>query len=159
MLWSKPVLDEKCYMSSPYGMRIHPIEKKRKLHKGYDLSCGGKVEIHSIHSGHISYNDTGEEGWGYYARLYYVKNGIEFICYYGHLDRKYSAMFNDRNVEAGGLIGFMGNSGFSKGQHTHMEIRYYNKDKKKWISFDYRNPKNEYYIDYLVKNWYGGKSK
>ncbi len=154
MNFFKPINKDGTKQTSKFGYRMHPILKKRKKHNGYDLANSGEVELHAICNGNVSYNDTDNKGWGYYARLYYVIEGIQFIAYYAHMDRNKKNIFNDRKIKKGDIIGYMGNTGESKGQHLHLEIRFYDSDVKKWKAYDYRNPDHPYVINYFVDNWY-----
>jgi len=105
------------YVSSPYGWREHPIEKKMLFHEGIDISANVGSEVFSTAQGtvvKIMYSKYG------YGNRVVIKHAYGFETLYAHLDN-----INVRKgqwVRKNQLIGSVGNSGRSTGPHLHYEI-------------------------------------
>lgn len=107
------------YLSSPYGMRDHPIEGIRKFHHGVDLAAPEGTPIYATRSGTVTAASYGSAN-GYYVT---INHGDGFSTMYLHMTH-YTVRAGQR-VEAGQKIGECGNTGASKGNHLHFAI-YYN---------------------------------
>ena len=108
-------------VSSPYGERIHPISKKRQLHKGIDYAVPNNTVVFSPANGTV-------------ARIWTdatCGNGLVvdhfegFSTLYCHLN-SVTVSLGD-NVHAGCPIALTGNTGGSTGPHLHYGI-YSNKN-------------------------------
>lgn len=92
-------------------------------HNGLDYACLIGTPVLAVHDGRIEfYQETTNYGNGYgkNVRLYFEEDGFTWDCVYGHLDG-YSGV--NREVKAGEVIGYSGNTGFSTGPHLHFGIR------------------------------------
>ncbi len=104
-------------VTSPYGQRLHPIDKVLKLHKGIDF--GGKP------IGEPIYTPTGGEviRAGYNGGF---GNMVEILDKYGykHLYAHMGTIAVDLNqrLERGDLIGLNGKTGKVTGPHVHYQI-------------------------------------
>ena len=108
------------YLSSPYGWRIHPVYGDRRFHSGVDLAGKGGTNIYASRSGTVtaaSYNS----GNGYYVT---INHGDGFSTSYLHMQSSPLVKKGDY-VVAGQVIGYMGSTGISTGNHLHFTI-YYN---------------------------------
>jgi murein DD-endopeptidase MepM/ murein hydrolase activator NlpD len=108
------------YISSPYGMRFHPILHYWKLHDGTDFGAACGTPIHAAASGVIT--DRYYNG-GYGNRLF-LNNGIirgsAITTVYNHLSR-YQARVG-QHVRRGQVIGYVGTTGYSTGCHLHFMV-------------------------------------
>lgn len=103
-------------ISSPFGYRIHPITKEKKLHKGIDIPANYGVDILSTDYGVVTFSG--------------VKNGYGNVVYIEHFDGKVSIYgHNSENivkegdiVEKGQPIAKIGSTGISTGNHVHFEL-------------------------------------
>ena len=103
-------------ISSPFGYRIHPITKEKKLHKGIDIPANYGVNILSTDYGVVTFSG--------------VKNGYGNVVYIEHFDGKVSIYgHNSENrvkegdiVEKGQPIAKIGSTGISTGNHVHFEL-------------------------------------
>jgi hypothetical protein len=66
-------------------------------------------------------NDTDGSGYGKYVEIEHTQPKI--FTFYGHMQRIAAGMNRGASVQAGQLIGELGNSGSSTGPHLHWEIR------------------------------------
>jgi murein DD-endopeptidase MepM/ murein hydrolase activator NlpD len=103
-------------VTSPYGMRNHPTEKKMKEHKGIDLKANNDY-VYSVMPGKII--KTGKDKkLGNYVE---IEHG-DFKTIYGHLQ---TILVNIKQaVEAGQPIAISGNTGNSTGEHLHFGMKY-----------------------------------
>jgi murein DD-endopeptidase MepM/ murein hydrolase activator NlpD len=108
------------YITSPYGMRFHPILHIWKLHDGTDFGAGCGTPIHAAASGVVT--DKYYNG-GYGNRLFVshgVIDGSSITTVYNHLS-KYNVR-NGQRVHKGQVIGFVGTTGYSTGCHLHFMV-------------------------------------
>jgi murein DD-endopeptidase MepM/ murein hydrolase activator NlpD len=98
-------------ISSPYGWRWG------KMHKGLDITGTGRGSpIYAADNGVVtkaSYNGTN----GYYI---YIDHNNGYLSEYAHMDSL--KVKEGQVVEAGQIIGTMGDTGFSTGVHLHFGI-------------------------------------
>ncbi|TDO51491.1 murein DD-endopeptidase MepM/ murein hydrolase activator NlpD [Kribbella sp. VKM Ac-2527] len=108
------------YITSPYGMRFHPILHYWKLHDGTDFGGGCGTPIRAAASGVVT--DRYYNG-GYGNRVFIshgVIDGSSLTTVYNHLSR-YKARVGQR-VSKGQIIGYVGTTGYSTGCHLHFMV-------------------------------------
>ena len=104
-------------MASGYGMRMHPIYKKRKKHTGMDFSAETGTEIYATGEGKVILVENSRRGYGNHV---IIDHGYGFKTLYAHMSK-----FNVRSgqeIKRGEVIGFVGNTGHSVGPHLHYEV-------------------------------------
>ena len=106
-------------LSSPYGYRTHPISGQWKFHSGVDLAGPEGTPIVATRDGTVT-AAAYHSGNGNYVT---INHGDGFSSSYLHMTRDTVSV--GQEVKAGQLIGYMGNTGYSKGSHLHFTI-YYN---------------------------------
>ena len=120
-------------MASGYGMRMHPIYKRRKMHTGMDFSAGKGTEIYATGEGKAIVVTKSQRGYGNHI---VIDHGYGYLTLYGHMSE-----FNIRQgeeVKRGQTIGYVGNTGTSVAPHLHYEV----------IKNDHKvNPINYYFND------------
>lgn len=105
-------------LSSRYGNRIHPIFKTRRMHTGVDLAAPRGTPVYAGGDGRVDIAGwTG--GYGRYVALDHV-NG--FRTTYAHMSRIADGLKPGDRVRQGQLIGYVGSTGNSTGNHLHYEI-------------------------------------
>jgi murein DD-endopeptidase MepM/ murein hydrolase activator NlpD len=116
-LLSYPVIGP---LSSPFGMRFHPILHYWRMHTGQDFAVPCGTPVHAAASGRIV--STGWAG-GYgneitidHGRL----NGRGLATTYNHLSR---FVRTGGHVTRGEVIAYSGTTGLSTGCHLHFEVR------------------------------------
>lgn len=129
--WVKPLTNYR--RTSPYGYRTHPKTKEWQLHTGVDLAAPLGTPIMAARNGIVS-----TVGWkGGYGKTVTINHGkqdnITFTSLYGHMSN-FAVSVNDK-VSAGQLIGYVGSTGESTGNHLHFGIYENNKavDPTKYI--------------------------
>jgi len=115
--WARP---SSGYVSSPFGMRYHPIYHTWRLHNGVDIAgqgCG--ATIYAAHSGTVSY--AGPNGTlGNYIQ---IEHGDGTSSGYGHIMPGGIHVYNGQHVDPGQPIAQVGSTGASTGCHLHFMIR------------------------------------
>ncbi len=105
------------YISSPYGVRVHPKTKKKRMHHGIDMAGTWQEEVRAAADGYVS--SAGRNGsFGKTIKIIH-KHGVTTL--YGHLHRL--SVKKGDYVEEGQIIGKMGATGRVVGAHLHYEIR------------------------------------
>lgn len=110
-------------ITSPFGYRIHPVTKERKLHKGIDIGAPLGTQVKAIADGTVVYAGSNDpKGYGTYVILNHGKiNGKNITSEYGHLSSY--AVSSGQKVKQGCIIARSGNSGASSGPHLHLTIK------------------------------------
>lgn len=106
-------------LSSRYGYRTHPIFKTRRLHSGIDLAAPRNTPIYAAGDGVVE-KAQWVSGYGRFVQLKHV-NGFETA--YGHMNKIADGMKPGTRVRQGQIIGYVGSTGNSTGNHLHFEIR------------------------------------
>lgn len=109
-------LKGKLKISSPYGVRKHPIFKRYHRHTGVDFSAGYGTPVYAVCDGKV----TRASNYSGYGKCIDISHRSGYSSRYGHLSR-YAVRVGSQ-VKKGQLIGFSGSSGFSTGPHLHLEL-------------------------------------
>ena len=103
-------------ITSPFGYRIHPILKYRKLHTGVDIGAPNGTPVVSAAAGTV----IASRFMGGYGNCIMIDHGGK-VTVYGHLSSR--AVSPGQSVSAGQTIGYVGSTGMSTGAHLHFEVR------------------------------------
>lgn len=106
-------------LRSRFGYRIHPIFKTRKLHTGVDLAAPAGTPIYAGGDGVIQWYKW-QSGYGNKVEIKHV-NGYETA--YGHMSRYADGLREGSRVRQGQVIGYVGTTGQSTGNHVHYEVK------------------------------------
>lgn len=110
-------------ITSPFGVRVHPVSGVKTSHSGIDLvAFDGKTshtDYIAAHSGGVVESVSYDDVSGHYVRIE-VASGILMV--YCHLKDK-SALKKGASVKKGDIIGYMGSTGRSTGAHLHFGIK------------------------------------
>ncbi len=87
------------------------------LHRGIDLAAPGGTPIHATHAGTIILADW----YGGYGLCIRIDNGDGIETIFGHASGL--NVVAGQQVKAGDVIGWVGTTGFSTGDHLHNEIQ------------------------------------
>lgn len=117
-------------VTSPFGMRDHPVDGKYKMHNGIDLVATadgktGQVDKIKAHTGGVV------EGVGYdgsAGNFVKIRVDLDTVMVYYHLRGKSTLVAGDV-VQTGQVIGTMGKTGNVTGAHLHFGIKH----KGQWI--------------------------
>jgi murein DD-endopeptidase MepM/ murein hydrolase activator NlpD len=105
-------------LSSPFGMRKHPIDGYNKMHKGTDFAAPKGTPIMASGDGVIK-----KAGWcGGGGNCIKIKHNSTYQTIYAHMSKFARGMKNGVRVKQGQTIGYVGSTGKSTGPHLHYEV-------------------------------------
>lgn len=104
-------------LTSGYGMRNHPILRRRARHNGVDLAAASGTPVYATADGIVEM----AQYYSTYGNYVQIGHGGELETRYAHLS-SYTVRSGD-SVRAGDLIGYVGSTGRSTGPHLHYEVR------------------------------------
>jgi murein DD-endopeptidase MepM/ murein hydrolase activator NlpD len=119
-------------VASGYKMRMHPILKINKFHKGMDFTARAGTPIYASGDGRVVVAERSST----YGNVVFISHGYGYKTLYAHMSKIKAR--RGQTVKRGDLIGFVGNTGLSVSAHLHYEVQ------KNGISL---NPINFYYGD------------
>jgi len=107
-------------ITSPYGMRFHPVLHYWKLHDGTDFGAGCGTAIRAPYGGRVA------------ERYYNAGYGNRLMIDHGRVDGRYvTTGYNHairytvavgQHVRKGQVIGYVGTTGYSTGCHLHLMV-------------------------------------
>lgn len=106
------------YVSSLYGMRMHPRYGTWRMHEGVDLSAPKGTSVYATGNA-VVLRAGWRPGYGYMIEL---NHGFGYKTRYGHLSKMYVSAGD--SVTRGQVIADVGNTGVSSGSHLHYEVRF-----------------------------------
>ena len=110
-------------ITSPFGKRRDPINRKWAAHFGVDLGSRFKSPVYVTAPGVVTF-----AGWsGKYGKLVEVDHGAGIKTRYGHLHK--ILVKKGRQLKFRDKIGLLGSTGRSTGAHVHYEITFKGKPK------------------------------
>ena len=105
-------------LSSPFGMRKHPIDGFNKMHKGTDFAAPLGTPIMASGSGVVK-----KAGWcGGGGNCVVIKHNSSYQTIYAHMSKFAKGIRSGVRVKQGQTIGFVGSTGKSTGPHLHYEV-------------------------------------
>jgi murein DD-endopeptidase MepM/ murein hydrolase activator NlpD len=109
-------------ISSEYGWRKNPVTGVNKLHAGTDFAAPGGTPIYAAASGYVQVAGWSSGGYGNYVIIYHGKmsDGNQYSTLYGHM--RSVATSAGKYVQQGEVIGYVGSTGNSTGNHLHLEV-------------------------------------
>ena len=109
-------------ISSEYGWRKNPVTGVNKLHAGIDFAAPAGTPIYAAASGYVQVAGWSSGGYGNYVIIYHGKmsDGNQYSTLYGHM--RSVATSAGKYVQQGEIIGYVGSTGNSTGNHLHLEV-------------------------------------
>ena len=109
-------------ISSEYGWRKNPVTGVNKLHAGTDFAAPGGTPIYAAASGYVQVAGWSSGGYGNYVIIYHGKMSDcnQYSTLYGHM--RSVATSAGKYVQQGEVIGYVGSTGNSTGNHLHLEV-------------------------------------
>ena len=105
-------------LSSPFGMRKHPIDGFNKMHKGTDFAAPMGTPIMASGSGVIK-----KAGWcGGGGNCVVIKHNSTYQTIYAHMSKFAKGIRSGVRVKQAQIIGYVGSTGKSTGPHLHYEV-------------------------------------
>ncbi len=128
----KGVCFQKAFLKSPlnftritskFGRRIHPITKKPSMHNGVDYAAPYGTPVEAAADGVVA-----QAKWnpGHTGNTVIIRHPNGYKTLYGHLS-KYGKFKAGQKVKQHDVIGYVGSTGRSTGNHLHYTIFHYDK--------------------------------
>ncbi len=110
-------------INSPFGMRLHPVLRKMKMHRGVDFPAPKGTPVYASADGVVE-----DMGWrGNYGNYVRIAHDSRLATAYAHLDSFASEVSEGERVKQGQVIGFVGRTGLASGNHLYWEVLVDNK--------------------------------
>ena len=105
-------------LSSPFGMRKHPIDGFNKMHQGTDFAAPKGTPIMASGDGIVK-----KAGWcGGGGNCVKIKHNSTYQTIYAHMSKFAKNIRSGVRVKQGQVIGYVGSTGKSTGPHLHYEV-------------------------------------
>ena len=105
-------------LSSPFGMRKHPIDGFNKMHRGTDFAAPMGTPIMASGDGVVK-----KAGWcGGGGNCVKIRHNSTYQTVYAHMSKFARGIKSGVRVKQGQIIGFVGSTGKSTGPHLHYEV-------------------------------------
>ena len=105
-------------LSSPFGMRKHPIDGYNKMHRGTDFAAPMGTPIMASGDGVVK-----KAGWcGGGGNCIKIKHNSTYQTVYAHMSKFARGIKTGVRVKQGQTIGYVGSTGKSTGPHLHYEV-------------------------------------
>ena len=105
-------------LSSPFGMRKHPIDGFNKMHRGTDFAAPMGTPIMASGDGVIK-----KAGWcGGGGNCVVIKHNSTYQTVYAHMSKFARGIRSGVRVKQAQIIGYVGSTGKSTGPHLHYEV-------------------------------------
>lgn len=110
-------------MSSPFNpKRKHPITGKIRPHRGVDYAAAKGTKIFAAGDGVVIAKRTHSGGYGKHV---IIKHNDIYQTLYAHMSRFPKNLRVGSRVKQGQVVGYVGTTGSSTGNHLHFEIKKY----------------------------------
>ncbi|WP_167042527.1 M23 family metallopeptidase [Salinibacterium sp. ZJ454] len=111
--WAWPAAGE---LRSGFGGRIHPVHGDWRFHWGQDVAAGGGTPIYAASAGRVTYAGY-NGGFGYFVKIQHANGMATSYAHQSQILVSYG-----EEVAAGQVIGRVGTTGTSTGNHLHFEV-------------------------------------
>lgn len=115
--WYRPIRKVDPIISSPFGMRTHPITGIKSMHNGIDIVEPKGTPVYSPMRGRVEVASMNSTSGNYIV----IKHTNGYSTHYAHLDTK--DVVSGQVVKRGDKIGTVGNTGRSTGNHLHLGMK------------------------------------
>ena len=106
-------------ITSPFGMRLHPILGYSRMHKGVDFGAAQGTPIMAAGDGVVEKAGPAA-GYGNFVLL---RHSGTYETAYAHMSRFAGGIRPGARVHQGQIIGYVGATGMATGPHLHYEVR------------------------------------
>ena len=105
-------------LSSGFGMRDHPVLRKRRQHSGVDIAAPRNTPIYATGDGKLRF--AGYKGS--YGNTVEISHAGGIRTRYSHMSKHKKGLRIGATVKKGDIIGYVGSTGRSTGNHVHYEF-------------------------------------
>jgi len=107
---------DKMRVTSPYGVRLHPIKLKPIHHNGVDLAARNSPIFNIISGNVVNVAESPTLG-----KFLVIESGDDIQIIYGHLSRL--LVQKGECLPPGHLLGISGRTGLATGEHLHLSVK------------------------------------
>ena len=105
-------------LSSPFGLRKHPILGYTKKHNGTDFAAPSGTPIMASGSGTV----ISAKWCGGGGNCVKIKHNSTYTTIYAHMKNFAKGLKPGKKIRQGEIIGYVGSTGMSTGPHLHYEV-------------------------------------
>lgn len=113
LIWPTP---SSSIVTSPFGMRYHPIYKQNRTHTGIDIGAKYGTNVLAADSGTVIISEYSSS----YGNYIVIGHGNGITTLYAHMSKRNVKV--GATVKQGQVIGLVGSTGNSTGPHCHFEV-------------------------------------
>ena len=115
----QPVINQQLtLLTASYGMRIHPFYKTLQSHQGVDYTIPEGSRVFATADGVV--RDAAQRN-STQGQTVVIDHGNGYWTLYGH--SQYMSVTQGQHVNKGDVLGIVGSTGYSTGDHLHFEVR------------------------------------
>lgn len=118
MFLNTPLID-RSRINSDFGYRIHPVSGQWKGHQGLDYPAPKGTPIRATAQGKIAFIGS-QNGYG---KVIFISHANNYSTVYAHQSRFERGLKKGTTINKGQIIGYVGSTGVSTGNHLHYELR------------------------------------
>ncbi len=123
--WQFPIADsDYLILTSPFGYRVSPLLNIEMHHQGLDIAAAWRAQVVAVAAGtvveHWPPPDDYWRGHDTYGGMVTIEHADGTRALYAHLS--WTRVHTGDRVRAGQVIGRVGNTGDSDGEHLHIEV-------------------------------------
>jgi murein DD-endopeptidase MepM/ murein hydrolase activator NlpD len=115
-LLRKPIAEGE--MTSPFGMRFHPILHFARMHTGVDWAAPAGTPVYAAGNGVIIKAEW-DSGYG---RRVEIQHANGYVTTYNHLSGFGRGIAEGAHAVQGQVVGYLGQTGLATGPHLHYEV-------------------------------------
>jgi murein DD-endopeptidase MepM/ murein hydrolase activator NlpD len=106
-------------ISSPFGVRMHPVFGEERFHTGVDLTAHAGAPVLAAAAGTVEFAGV----LSGYGRHVVINHGDGYTTCYAHLSSFARGLREGMQIAQGERIGSVGRTGVATGPHLHYEVR------------------------------------
>ncbi len=100
--------------------RFHPVLKKRRKHMGVDYGARKGTPVRATAHGVVAKRSNDAAGYG---KMILLRHGSSYETVYAHMSKFGNGTAPGSRIRQGQVIGYVGKTGLSTGNHLHYEFR------------------------------------
>ena len=108
---------DRLHITSPFGVRIHPVTGARKMHSGVDYGSPKGSPVYAVAKGKVVVSDYDQ----YSGNKIAIRHADNSTSFYMHLSSRGVGV--GAQVTGGQVIGRVGSTGRSTGPHLHLGFK------------------------------------
>lgn len=117
-----PIPLDKCRLTSGFGMRVDPFDRKNRFHEGNDFASRWGTPVRATADGVVK----ASKYYGTFGNYIEIDHGYGLKTIYGHMSKR--KVKRGDKVTRGQIIGTVGNTGKSTASHLHYGVKYKRRD-------------------------------